>query len=56
VTLPSCDSVQRPGHTDVCMVDVPEAGLQENHIRYLSPSLSTDTSKQTPRLPPRTGL
>jgi len=30
--------------------------LHENHIRYLPFSFSRDTSKQTPRLPPRTGL
>src|SRR4051794_25383212 len=31
-------------------------GRQENHMRYLSPSLRTETSKQVPRSPPRTGF
>ena len=31
-------------------------GRQENHIRYVSPSLRTETSKQVPRSPPSTGL
>ena len=31
-------------------------GRQENHMRYVSPSRSTEMSKHVPRSPPRTGL
>jgi hypothetical protein len=31
-------------------------GRHENHIRYLTSSLRTDTAKHVPRLPPSTGL
>src|ERR1035438_1769740 len=31
-------------------------GRHENHIRYVSPSLRTEMSKQVPRSPPRTGF